>query len=63
LKVFNKIDLTGLSPGVEMGDCDTIAAVRLSAVTGAGLKHLRAVLDQLAAPSGATPPDGRLEAA
>jgi GTPase len=63
LKVFNKLDLTGLSPGVEMGDCDTIAAVRLSAVTGAGLEHLRAVLDQLAAPSGATPPDGRLEAA
>ncbi len=63
LKVFNKIDLTGLSPGVEMGDCDTIAAVRLSAVTGAGLEHLRAVLDQLAAPSGATPSDGRLEAA
>lgn len=63
LKVFNKLDLTGLSPGVEMGDCDTIAAVRLSAFTGAGLEHLRAVLDQLAAPSGATPPDGRLEAA
>ncbi len=63
LKVFNKLDLTGLAPGVEMGDCDTIAAVRLSAVTGAGLEHLRAVLDQLAAPSGATPPDGRLEAA
>lgn len=63
VRVFNKIDLTGLAPGVEKGECDRIAEVRLSALTGAGLEHLRAVFDQLAGPQGATPPEGRLQAA
>ena len=63
IRVFNKIDRTNLEPGVEVDDYGRIQSVRLSALTGAGLDHLRAVLDQLAAPTGVTPPEGRLESA
>ena len=39
--VFNKIDRAPqLTPGLERDDCDRIAAVRLSALTGAGLERL-----------------------
>jgi GTP-binding protein HflX len=42
--VFNKIDLQGSPPSVERGECGRIAAVHLSAKTGAGLDELRAAL-------------------
>ena len=42
--VLNKIDLQGASPGVERDEYGRIAAVRLSAKTGAGLDDLRAAL-------------------
>ncbi len=61
--VYNKIDQTGLEPGVERDECGTIQAIRLSALTGAGLDHLRAVFDQLTVPRGDASPDGRLVAA
>jgi GTP-binding protein HflX len=62
--VYNKIDRTSLEPGVDRDECGTIRAVRLSALTGAGLEHLRAALDQLVVPAdGATSSTGRLEAA
>ncbi|MBK8016936.1 MAG: GTPase HflX [Betaproteobacteria bacterium] len=61
--VYNKIDRTELSPGVERDDCDTIRAIRLSAVTGSGLDHLRAVFDQLTEPRSDPSLEGRLVAA
>lgn len=61
--VYNKIDRAGLEPGVERDECGTIQAVRLSALTGAGLEHLRAVFDQLTEPGGDASPEGRLVAA
>ena len=39
IRVFNKIDLTGLPPGVERDECGTITAVRVSALTGAGVRR------------------------
>ncbi len=42
--VLNKIDLQGVPPGVERDEYGRIAAVRLSAKTGAGLDDLRAAL-------------------
>jgi GTP-binding protein HflX len=45
--VWNKIDLTGIGPGVERDDCDNIARVRVSARTGAGLDLLRAALAEM----------------
>lgn len=42
--VLNKIDLQGASPGVERDEYGRIAAIRLSAKTGAGLDDLRAAL-------------------
>jgi GTPase len=44
IRVFNKGDLAGAEPGVERDACGNIASVRVSAVTGAGLALLRAVL-------------------
>lgn len=44
IMVLNKIDLQGASPGVERDEYGRIAAVRLSAKTGAGLDDLRAAL-------------------
>ncbi len=62
--VFNKIDLCGIAPGEERDEHGKIARIRLSAVTGAGVDHLRAALEQLAAPDPAAgAADGRLEAA
>ncbi|MBI1398429.1 MAG: GTPase HflX [Betaproteobacteria bacterium] len=61
--VYNKIDLTELAPGVVTDECGTIRAIRLSAVSGAGLEHLRAVFDQLAEPRDVKTSDGRLVAA
>lgn len=59
LVVYNKIDRTGLSPGVDRDEYGRIQAIRLSALTGAGLEHLRAALDQLAAPPDASSSDSR----
>ncbi len=45
--VWNKLDLTGATPGVERDECDNIARVRVSARTGAGLDLLRAALAEM----------------
>jgi GTP-binding protein HflX len=45
--VWNKLDLTGMEPGVERDECDNIARVRVSARTGAGLDLLRAALAEM----------------
>jgi GTPase len=45
--VFNKIDLTGLQPGVERDEYAKIVAVRVSARTGAGIDELRSLLGDL----------------
>ena len=47
IKVFNKIDLAGWQPGVERGEYARIAAVRVSARTGAGIDELRLLLCNL----------------
>ena len=61
--VYNKIDRTGIAPGVEVDEYGRVDTIRLSALTGAGLEHLRAVLDQLVDPAGEAEREGRLEAA
>lgn len=54
--VLNKIDLLDLPPGVERDEYGRIAAVRLSAKTGAGLEELRAALTEIRdAPPAETP--------
>jgi GTP-binding protein HflX len=45
--VLNKIDLSGLPEGVSRDEYDRIAAVRLSAKTGAGVEALRAALAEV----------------
>jgi GTP-binding protein HflX len=45
LMIYNKVDLTEHPAGVERDDCDRIARVFLSAVTGAGLDDLRLALN------------------
>lgn len=47
--VYNKIDLTNLAPGVERDQYDRIAAVRVSARTGAAIDELRALLAECGA--------------
>jgi GTP-binding protein HflX len=44
IRVVNKIDATGLSPGVERDACGTIVTVRSSALTGAGCDDLLSAL-------------------
>lgn len=44
LMVYNKVDLTDIPAGVERDDCDRIARVFLSAVSGAGMDDLRLAL-------------------
>ena len=46
--VWNKLDLTAASPGIERDDCGNISRVRLSARTGAGLSLLREALAEVA---------------
>jgi GTP-binding protein HflX len=53
--VWNKIDLTGLEPGVERDEYGKICRVRLSAKTGAGVDFLRLALIEVAT-SGITAP-------
>ncbi len=47
LLVYNKIDMTGASPGVEKGEYGKLQAVRVSAKTGAGLDDLRRALAEI----------------
>ena len=47
IMVYNKIDLAGLSPGVERDVCGNIRAVRVSAINGAGVAELRMLSDEL----------------
>ncbi len=44
IRVLNKCDIAGIPAGTERDGCGNIASVRVSAVTGAGLAELRAVL-------------------
>lgn len=46
LIVYNKIDLAGLSPGVERDAYGRIRAIRVSAATGAGIAELRGLYDE-----------------
>ena len=46
--VWNKVDLTAASPGIERDDCGNISCVRLSARTGAALSFLRQALAEVA---------------
>jgi GTP-binding protein HflX len=46
--VWNKVDLTAASPGIERDDCGNISCVRLSARTGAGVSLLREALAEVA---------------
>lgn len=46
--VWNKLDLTPASPGVECDDCGNISCVRLSARTGSGVSLLREALAAVA---------------
>jgi GTP-binding protein HflX len=46
--VWNKVDLTAASPGIERDDCGNISCVRLSARTGDGLSLLRQALAEVA---------------
>ncbi|MGE5171471.1 MAG: GTPase HflX [Rudaea sp.] len=53
IRILNKCDVAGIPPGVERDACGTIASVRVSAVTGAGIDELRAALaERFPAPSG-----------
>ena len=47
--VYNKIDLSGMDPGVDRDECGNIWRLRLSARTGAGLAQLREALAETAA--------------
>jgi GTP-binding protein HflX len=44
IRVLNKIDAAGIDPGIERDESGILAAVRLSALTGAGCAELRAAL-------------------
>jgi GTP-binding protein HflX len=46
--LWNKIDATGVEPGVERDDCGNICRIRVSARSGAGLDLLRAALAEIA---------------
>jgi GTP-binding protein HflX len=46
--VWNKLDLTAASPGIERNDCGNISSVRVSARSGAGLLLLREALAEAA---------------
>jgi GTP-binding protein HflX len=45
--VYNKIDAAGLEPGVERDACGKIASIRVSALTGAGIDRLHALLNEI----------------
>ncbi len=56
VRVYNKIDLAGLAPGVERDQSGILRAVRLSALTGDGCAELRAALVERFPASAPRPP-------
>jgi GTP-binding protein HflX len=44
VRVYNKIDALGQSPGIQRDESGIIAAVRLCALTGEGCAELRSAL-------------------
>jgi GTP-binding protein HflX len=46
IRVMNKIDATGLAPGIARDESGILRTVRLSALTGAGCAELRAALTE-----------------
>ena len=54
IRVFNKVDRTGLEPGVERDPYGTITAVRTSAISGAGCNDLKQALAERFAHSAAS---------
>jgi GTP-binding protein HflX len=52
--VWNKIDLSGLEPGIERDEYGKISRVRLSAKTGSGCEFLRQALSEAAASASAS---------
>lgn len=54
LMVLNKIDVLGMSSGVERDECGSIARVRVSARTGEGIDLLREALEERVPPSPAS---------
>lgn len=61
LRVYNKLDLTGLAPGVGRDEYGKLQSVYVSAQTGAGLELLREALSEILLegrqPAQADPPD------
>ncbi|MEX0959754.1 MAG: GTPase HflX [Burkholderiales bacterium] len=45
--VHNKIDVAGVTPEIQRDECGKIFAVRVSALTGAGVEQLRALFEEL----------------
>jgi GTP-binding protein HflX len=58
--VWNKIDATAASAGLERDECGNISRVRLSAKTGEGLPLLRSALAELSQQTDAMPEAGAL---
>lgn len=48
IRIWNKLDLTPASPGIERNDCGNISDVRISARSGAGMPQLREALAEAA---------------
>jgi GTP-binding protein HflX len=51
LRVYNKLDLTGVAPGMGRNEYGKLQSVYVSAQTGAGLELLREVLSEILAAS------------
>jgi len=62
LRVYNKLDLTGVVPGVGRDEYGKLQSVYVSAQTGAGLELLRDALSEILLASRARPEAGRNEA-
>lgn len=58
--VWNKIDATAASAGLERDECGNISRIRLSAKTGEGLSLLRSALAELSQQTDAMPEAGAL---
>jgi GTP-binding protein HflX len=46
--VWNKIDVSGMEPGVDRDEYGRISRIRVSARTGAGLQALRGAIAEIA---------------
>jgi len=51
LRIYNKLDLTGVAPGVGRDEYGKLQSVYVSAQTGAGLELLRDALSEILAAS------------